>query len=111
MTSVNAYDNANRLTSLRHEGADSNLLAEYVYRLDGVGNRVAVTETVRAPEVVETIDAYMEQNGLLAVEAENGTATAAGSHDWVTQTVQAGYVNTEFRCSQITGLKWALAPI
>ena len=91
VVSVNAYDDANRLLSLRHEGGDGSLLAEYLYQLDSVGNRAVVTETVRAPDVVQTIDAYIEQNGLLVLEAENGTATATASHDWVTQTVQAGY--------------------
>jgi hypothetical protein len=33
---------------------------------------VAVTETVHAPDVVQTIEAYQEQNGLLVLEAENG---------------------------------------
>lgn len=97
VTSVNGYDDANRLLSLRHEGADSSLLAEYVYELDGVGNRVAVTETLRAPDVVQTIEAYVEQNGLLVLEAENGAATAAGNHDWETQTAQAGYEGTGYR--------------
>lgn len=97
VTSVNAYDDANRLLSLRHEGSDSSLLAEYLYQLDRVGNRVAVTETVRAPDVVEEIDAYIEQNGLLVLEAENGTATSSMSHDWQTQTAQAGYEGTGYR--------------
>ena len=97
VVSANGYDDANRLLSLRHEGADSTLLAEYLYQLDGVGNRVAVTETVRAPDVVETTDAYIEQNGLLVLEAENGTVTASASHDWETQTAQAGYEGTGYR--------------
>ena len=57
---------------------------------------MAVTETVRAPDVVETIDAYIEQNGLLVLEAENSTATASASHDWQTQTAQAGYEGTGY---------------
>ncbi len=50
------------------------MLAEYLYQLDGVGNRILVTETVRAPHAEQAIDAYIEQNGLLVLEAENGTA-------------------------------------
>ncbi|MFW6182903.1 MAG: hypothetical protein ACOC8X_03830 [Chloroflexota bacterium] len=45
---------------------------------------MAVTETVRAPDVVQTIDAYVEENGLLVVEAENGTATRRGMKELVT---------------------------
>jgi YD repeat-containing protein len=97
VVSVNAYDDAGRLLSLRHEGGDGSLLAEYLYQLDGAGNRVAVTATVRAPDVVQTIEAYVEQNGLLVLEAENGTATAGASHDWETQTAQAGYEGTGYR--------------
>ncbi|HSL93942.1 MAG TPA: hypothetical protein VK905_04995, partial [Bacillota bacterium] len=58
---------------------------------------MAVTETVRAPDVVQTIEAYIEQNGLLVLEAEDGTATATASHDWQTQTAQAGYEGTGYR--------------
>ncbi|HSM57843.1 MAG TPA: RHS repeat-associated core domain-containing protein [Candidatus Sulfomarinibacteraceae bacterium] len=52
---------------------------------------------MRAPDAVQTIDAYVEQNGLLVLEAENGTATASASHDWEAQTAQAGYEGTGYR--------------
>src|SRR5690554_1140112 len=45
VVSLNGYDDANRLLSLRHEDTDGGVLAEYLYTLDSVGNRVAVTET------------------------------------------------------------------
>jgi YD repeat-containing protein len=48
--SVNEYDTANRLTRLAHEESGSEtLLAEFLYQLDGVGNRVVATETLRVP--------------------------------------------------------------
>ncbi len=56
-----------------------------------------MTETVRAPDAVQAIEAYVEQNGLLVLEAENGTATAGESHAWQTQTAQAGYAGSGYR--------------
>ncbi len=43
-----AYDNANRLTRLSHTtGGGSVTLGDYVFALDAVGNRTAITETVQ----------------------------------------------------------------
>jgi RHS repeat-associated protein len=54
--SVNNYDAANRLTRLAHEESGSEtLLAEFLYQLDGVGNRVVATETVRAPGPLQAL--------------------------------------------------------
>jgi RHS repeat-associated protein len=48
--SVNQYDDAGRLRYLAHlDGASGILLADYRYQLDGVGNRVVATETLRVP--------------------------------------------------------------
>jgi YD repeat-containing protein len=50
VATVNSYDDANRLTGLRHEDPGQELLlAEFLYQLDGVGNRVVATETLRVP--------------------------------------------------------------
>lgn len=47
---VNSYDTANRLIRLHHLEAESAyLLADYQYELDGVGNRLVTTETLRLP--------------------------------------------------------------
>ncbi|MCP4362673.1 MAG: hypothetical protein GY796_32110, partial [Chloroflexi bacterium] len=47
---VNAYDNANRLTRLTHSESDSgNLVADYQYELDKLGNRLTAIETMRTP--------------------------------------------------------------
>lgn len=50
VVTTNAYDAANRLTVLSHrDAAADQLLAEYRYQLDGVGNRIVTTETLRVP--------------------------------------------------------------
>lgn len=45
---VNTYDDANRVTRLTHSRSGTTL-ADYQFALDGLGNRVAVTETVQQP--------------------------------------------------------------
>ena len=47
--SVYQYDQANRLVRLTHQEADGDLLADFYYALDRVGNRLAVTETLVHP--------------------------------------------------------------
>lgn len=92
VVSVNNYDLAGRLIHLYHATAEDELLASYAYELDNVGNRHAVTETLLAPAVVNEIDAFLEANGLLVLEAESGAAApGVDGHTWVSQTVQAGY--------------------
>jgi RHS repeat-associated protein len=44
-----SYDDANRLTQIEHRESGGDLLARYVYELDGVGNRVKATETISTP--------------------------------------------------------------
>ena len=88
---VNRYDKANRLLELSHTMADDTLLARYEYTLDNIGNRVAVTETVLYPEIVSTIDSFLEENGMLVLEAESGQVEADSTHSWISQTVQTGY--------------------
>jgi RHS repeat-associated protein len=56
VVTTNQYDNANRLTQLaHHDPAAEVLLADYHYQLDGVGNRVAATETVRLPATLQLL--------------------------------------------------------
>jgi YD repeat-containing protein len=40
------YDDADRLLRLTHTAADDTILSDYQYKLDGVGNRLWVTETL-----------------------------------------------------------------
>lgn len=61
VVSVNGYDDADRLTSLRYVDDGGSLLAEYLYELDGVGNRTVVTETLLAPGIVETVAAFLKR--------------------------------------------------
>ncbi len=43
------HDTANRLTQIEHKDVSGDLLARYVYVLDGVGNRIQATETISTP--------------------------------------------------------------
>ena len=55
VVTINGYDAAHRLTSLRHhDGVSGELLAQYEYQLDGLGNRRVATETLRLPAGVIT---------------------------------------------------------
>ncbi|MCP4424857.1 MAG: RHS repeat protein, partial [Chloroflexi bacterium] len=48
---TNSYDDASRIIGLRHEDTNTGLLqAEYLYELDGTGNRCVVTETMQLPD-------------------------------------------------------------
>ena len=50
VTTQYGYDTAGRLVELAHRDESGGLLARYEYTLDGLGNRVVVTETVTEPE-------------------------------------------------------------
>lgn len=104
--SLYQYDDANRLLRLSHRDDDGTLLADFHYEVDGVGNRQVITETLRAPEVLGTLEAYLAENGVLALEAERGAAIPGiGAHAWQTQTVQAGYAGDGYaRALPDTGL-------
>ncbi|MCZ7670535.1 MAG: hypothetical protein M5U34_26985 [Chloroflexi bacterium] len=58
VVSVNGYDDADRLTSLRYVDSTGDLLAEYLYELDGVGNRTVVTETQQMPGTSEQLISF-----------------------------------------------------
>lgn len=52
VTTFYTYDDANRLTLLRHVHTTSgSVIARYEYSLDAVGNRTAVSETLRLPSL------------------------------------------------------------
>ena len=58
VTTVYAYDNANRTTQVIHKRS-GNVLGQYNFILDGVGNRKIVTETLAqpsAPNITSTIN-------------------------------------------------------
>lgn len=58
VVSVNGYDDADRLTSLRYVADNGELLAEYLYELDGVGNRTVVTETQQLPSTSDQLISF-----------------------------------------------------
>ena len=91
VVSVNVYDGAGRLVELSHTAADDSLIARYEYVLDKVGNRTVVTETVLQPGMVPQAGTFLEENGLLVVEAENGERSAGSNAAWISQTVQTNH--------------------
>jgi len=93
---VNTYDNANRLTERTYTAPDATNLASYAYLLDGMGQKQVITETVLSPGYISEIEAFVEQNGLLVLEAESGRAGSGGTHSWISQTVQTGYVGDSY---------------
>jgi YD repeat-containing protein len=84
VTSSYSYDEAGRLTLLTHNNL-TETLASYDYALDNVGNRTILTETL-----VSVLDvppgAYLENNGQVVLEAENGQIIAGLTHAWLTST-------------------------
>ena len=83
------------LTLLTHNTL-TDTLASYAYGLDQVGNRRTLTETVEAVISV-TNGAYLEQNGLVVLEAEHFTQRVNGdTHSWLLKTSQPGYTGTSY---------------
>jgi RHS repeat-associated protein len=64
VVSVNTLDKANRLVNLSHTTATDDLLANYAYTLDKVGNRTQAVETMVGPSSVEA--EWSEQDKLTA---------------------------------------------
>jgi RHS repeat-associated protein len=93
---IQDYDGNGRLLNLRYTDATETLLAEFSYILDNIGNRTTVTETLYYPGSVEVIEAYLEENGQLVLEAENGAVAAGESHNWLLQSTQGGYTGTGY---------------
>ncbi|MEM9773651.1 MAG: RHS repeat-associated core domain-containing protein [Chloroflexota bacterium] len=73
---TNVYDDANRLEKLTYTDTSSNLIAEFDYQLDAVGNRVSVTETLKNPAAMAQIQFALEQAEALILEAEGGNDLA-----------------------------------
>ncbi|MCP4425258.1 MAG: hypothetical protein GY803_12250, partial [Chloroflexi bacterium] len=63
---------------------------------DRLGNRTAVTETIRQPGSLAGVTAFLEENGQLVLEAESGTTTAGTTHSWNSQTTQNDYAGTAY---------------
>ncbi len=60
-----------------------------IVKIDNNLNHWVDPTTLLSPEIQQMIAAYQEANGMLALEAESGVATAVvGGHAWVSQTVQ-----------------------
>lgn len=56
-----------------------------------------VTETLYAPGIVDSINTFLEENGMLVLEAEKGAATDGfGGQQWLSQTVQAGFAGESY---------------
>jgi hypothetical protein len=73
-------------------------LAGYAYKLDNVGNRTMLTETLVAIETIPA-GAYLESNGLVVMEAENGQIMnnePLTMSQWITSTAQRGYPGTAY---------------
>ncbi|MCL4872180.1 MAG: hypothetical protein KJ063_24745 [Anaerolineae bacterium] len=75
---INSYDAANRLINLsHHHEATNTLFADYLYQLDGVGNRVIATETLRMPlqigpyTLTSASDANERQNPTIAYNSQD----------------------------------------
>ena len=96
ITSVGAYDGANRVTGLTHRNGSGVLLGQYEYDLDGVGQPQVVTETLASPTLVTVTEQFLENSGLLVVEAEAGETTAGADQTWQEQTNQSGYAGDSY---------------
>ncbi|MCP4372815.1 MAG: hypothetical protein GY797_32630, partial [Deltaproteobacteria bacterium] len=65
------------------------------YALDNVGNRRVLTETLVTVNNVAT-GAYLENNGLVVMEAENGESTNGLTHNWLFKTSLLNYTGTSY---------------
>jgi YD repeat-containing protein len=87
VTSSYDYDPAGRLILLSHTTPDESL-ASYAYDLDRAGNRTTLTETL-----VSMLDvpagAYLEDEGQVVIEAEQGRRTNGLTHSWLRLTSQS----------------------
>ncbi|MCP5013790.1 MAG: RHS repeat-associated core domain-containing protein [Ketobacter sp.] len=64
-------------------------------KFDNVGNRRTLTETIAAIRDIPT-GAYLESDGLVVIEAENGTRSNGQTHDWLLKTTLPGYTGTSY---------------
>ena len=94
LTTTYQYDDASRLVDLTHASPEGDL-ANYRYELDGVGNQMLVTESLLVASKV--ITGFIETDGLLVIEAEDGLTTADSSgHSWMSQTTKNGYTGRAY---------------
>ncbi len=91
ISSVGAYDKANRVIGLTHTDANGFLLGEYSYMLDGVGKPQVVTESLMSPVLISVTKQFLESGGMLVLEAEDGETAANGEQSWQEKTNQSGY--------------------
>ena len=95
--SINRYDDAGRLLQLTHWHVDDTLIADFEYEVDGIGNRQMVTETVYSPSGIDSIETFLEENGLLVLEAESGLVNSGTStHQWVSASDQVGFAGESY---------------
>jgi RHS repeat-associated protein len=94
MTSDYTYDDTGRLTHLTQATA-TGTLASYEYSLDNVGSRRILTETLNAVLDLPS-GTFLEDNGLVTVEAENGQVLSGTTHAWLTATAISGYTGTSY---------------
>jgi hypothetical protein len=87
------------LTLLAHSTL-TETIASYAYNLDQVGNRQVLTETVVTVESLAP-GTYLEENGLVVMEAENGDRTNGATHTWLLKTSQPGYTGTSYLQSSL----------
>ncbi|MCG3212508.1 MAG: hypothetical protein FOGNACKC_06178 [Anaerolineae bacterium] len=99
-----SYDAANQLSSINYQlpitGAQAAPVASYAYSYDAVGNRIQAVEWVLAP-IVLPAGAYLEENGRVVLEAENGTRSNGDTHDWLLKTSLPGYTGTSYLQSSL----------
>ncbi|MCP4370366.1 MAG: RHS repeat protein, partial [Deltaproteobacteria bacterium] len=94
LTSNYDYDDAGRLRLLTHSTV-TDTLAGYDYALDNVGNRRVLTETlITVPHL--PLDTYLENSGLVVMEAENGESTNGLTHNWLLKTSLPNYTGTSY---------------
>jgi hypothetical protein len=60
-----------------------------------MGNPIVVTETMQMPPDLP-LGTYLESDGLVVAEAENGQVLSGTAHAWLTSTAISGYTGTAY---------------
>lgn len=92
-----SYDAANQLSIT---GAHAAPVASYAYSYDAVGNRIQAVEWVLAP-IVLPVGTYLEENGQVVLEAENGQRANGHSQNWLPKTSLPDYTGTSYLQSSL----------
>jgi RHS repeat-associated protein len=97
------YDDAHRLTTITHE-TTSQLLAEYAYTLDEVGNRTEVTETIQKPQPSPPLPESIFANGFESnnLNAWSSSATGSGTLTVSTAAALAGTYGMQVQINSTT---------